>query len=272
MKKHLLGATAAALLAAGLALPAVAQNLAIVNGKPVSKTRMDTMLEQVKQQAERSGQALPPGIEEQLREEIITREVFMQEAMNRGLDKAPGFQAKMELARQSVLINELLAHEQQANPVTEADAKAEYERIVAAQAPAAGSKEFKARHILVESEDEAKALIAKIKGGASFEALAQAESKDPGSGAQGGDLGWASPASYVPEFSAAMEQLEKGQMSEAPVQSQFGFHIIQVDDVREAKAPEPPAFDDVKDQLMQQMGQQKMAQFQQELRSKAKVE
>lgn len=272
MKKHLFSATAAALLAAGLALPAAAQNLAIVNGKPVPKARLDTMLEQVKQQAERSGQPMPPNLEEQMREEIITREVFMQEAVNRGLDKAPDFAAKMELARQSVLINELLASEQKTNPVTEAEAKAEYERIIAAQAPAEGSKEFKARHILVETEDEAKSLLNKIKGGASFEELAKSESKDPGSGAQGGDLGWADPSSYVPEFSAALEKLEKGQLSPEPVQSQFGFHIIQVDDVRQAKAPEPPAFDDVKGQLMQQMAQQKMAQFQQELRGKAKVE
>ncbi|MBK6866947.1 MAG: peptidylprolyl isomerase [Burkholderiales bacterium] len=272
MKKQLLAASAAALLAGALALPAVAQNVAIVNGKPVPKARLEALEAQVKAQAERTGQPVPPEVATQLREEIIAREIFMQEAQRRGLQGTPGFRAKMELARQSVLINELFADFQAKNKISDAEAKAEYERLVGAQSPAAGAKEYKSRHILVESEDEAKTIIAQIKGGASFEEIAGKQSKDPGSGAQGGDLGWASPSGYVREFADALGKLAKGQMSEAPVKSQFGYHVIRVDDVREAKAPEFPKFEDVKPQIVQQMQQQKLVKFQQDLRTKAKVE
>ena len=178
----------------------------------------------------------------------------------------------MEIQRQAVLINELFEDFQKKNEVSDTDAKAEYDRLVAAQAPAAGAKEYKARHILVEKEDEAKALIAQIKKGAKFEDLAKKSSKDPGSGAQGGDLGWANPAGYVPEFASALDKLKKGQMTDTPVKTQFGYHVIRVDDVRDAKAPDVPKFDDVKAQIKQQLEQQRLSKFQEELRTKAKVE
>jgi len=143
--------------------------------------------------------------------------------------------------------------------------KAEYDRFVAANS----GKEFKARHILVEKEELAKSLIAQIKKGAKFEDLAKKNSKDPGSGAKGGDLDWANPNNYVKEFSEAMVALGKGKMTDAPVKTQFGYHIIRVDDIREAQLPK---FEDVKPQVAQQMQQQRMAKFQEELRGKAKVE
>ncbi len=272
MKKHLLTVSAAAVLAASLALPAVAQNVAIVNGKPVPKARLDALEAQVNAQAKRTGQAVPPQVLQQMRDEVIAREVFAQEAERRGLQGSPGFRAKLELQRQAVLINELFEDFQKKNEVSDADAKAEYDRLVASQAPEAGAKEYKARHILVEKEDEAKALIAQIKKGAKFEDLAKKSSKDPGSGAQGGDLGWANPSGYVPEFAAALGKLNKGQMTDAPVKTQFGYHVIRVDDVRDAQAPEVPKFDDVKPQIKQQIEQQRLAKFQEELRAKAKVE
>jgi len=272
MKQQTLAVTAAALLAAALALPAVAQNVAIVNGKPVPKARLDALEAQIKQQAERAGRPVPPEMEKQLREEVIAREVFMQEAARRGLDATPDFRAKMELARQSVLIGELFEDYKKNNPVTDAEAKAEYDRVISTKMPAAGAKEYKVHHILVEKEDEAKAIIAQIKKGAKFEDIAKKQSKDPGSGAQGGDLGWANPSGYVPEFAEALKKLNKGQMTDAPVKSQFGWHIIRVDDVRDAKAPPLPKFEDVKGQIVQQLEQQKLAKFQEELRAKAKIE
>ena len=272
MSKSLLAAAVAALLTGALALPAQAQNVAIVNGKPVPKARLEALEAQIKAQAARTGQPIPPEVQTQLREEVIAREIFMQEAQRRGLEAAPDYRAKMELARQSVLIGELFADFQAKNSVTDAEAKAEYERIVGGQTPPTGAREFKARHILVEKEDDAKAIIAQIKKGAKFEDIAKKQSKDPGSGAQGGDLGWADPSGYVPEFSQAMQKLGKGQMSEAPVKSQFGWHVIRIDDVREAKAPELPKFEDVKPQIVQQMQQQKLVKFQEELRAKAKIE
>jgi peptidyl-prolyl cis-trans isomerase C len=189
----------------------------------------------------------------------------MQEARKRGLETSEDYKAQIELARQSLLIRELFASFQKKNPVTEAEIKAEYDKFVAAN----GGKEYRARHILVDKEDEAKTLIADIKKGAKFEDLAKKASKDPGSGANGGDLDWANAASYVPEFSNAMVKLEKGQMTDTPIKSQFGFHVIRVDDVREAQLPK---MEEVKPQITQQLTQAKLAKYQDDLRAKAKVQ
>lgn len=248
-------------LVAALSMSAWAQNLAVVNGKPVPSSRVEAL----KQQVERSGRPVTPEILAQIKEELIAREIFMQEARKRGLDASDDYKAQLELARQSLLIRELFANFQKKNPVTDAEIKAEYDKFVAAN----GGKEYRARHILVEKEDEAKALIAEIKKGGKFEDLAKKASKDPGSGANGGDLDWANAASYVPEFSNAMVKLDKGQMTDAPVKSQFGFHIIRVDDVREAQLPK---LDEVKPQITQQLTQSKLGKFQEDLRAKAKVQ
>jgi peptidyl-prolyl cis-trans isomerase C len=248
-------------LMAALSLSAWSQNLAIVNGKPVPSSRVEAL----KQQVERSGRPVTPEILAQIKEELIAREIFMQEARKRGLETSEDYKAQIELARQSLLIRELFASFQKKNPVTEAEIKAEYDKFVAAN----GGKEYRARHILVDKEDEAKTLIADIKKGAKFEDLAKKASKDPGSGANGGDLDWANAASYVPEFSNAMVKLEKGQMTETPIKSQFGFHVIRVDDVREAQLPK---LEEVKPQITQQLTQAKLAKYQDDLRAKAKVQ
>jgi peptidyl-prolyl cis-trans isomerase C len=253
--------TLAMSLIAALSFSAWSQNLAIVNGKPVPSSRVDAL----KQQVERSGRPVTPEILAQIKEELIAREIFMQEARKRGLDASEDYKAQLELARQSLLIRELFANFQKKNPVTDAEVKAEYDKFVAAN----GGKEYRARHILVEKEDEAKSLIADLKKGAKFEDLAKKASKDPGSGANGGDLDWANAASYVPEFSNAMVKLEKGQLTDTPVKSQFGYHIIRVDDVREAQLPK---LEEVKPQITQQLTQSKLGKFQEDLRSKAKVQ
>jgi peptidyl-prolyl cis-trans isomerase C len=261
MKKHVLSALAAAALLGALAAPAGAQNIAIVNGKPVPKARVDALT----QQMARSGRPVTPEQQGQLKDEVIAREVFMQEAQKRGLDATDDFKTQMELARQTLLIRELFTDFQKTNAVTDVEAKAEYDKFAAAN----GGKEYKARHILVEKEDEAKAIIASLKKGGKFDEIAKKQSKDPGSGANGGDLDWANPASYVPEFTAALIKLTKGQTTDAPVKSQFGFHVIRLDDTREAQLP---PFDQVKPQITQQLTQQKLSKYQEELRAKAKVE
>ncbi|MBP6220382.1 MAG: peptidylprolyl isomerase [Limnohabitans sp.] len=257
MKKQMLSAALVALLA----VPALAQNLAVVNGKPVPSSRVNAL----KQQVEASGRPVTPEVLAQIKEELIAREVFMQEAKKRGLDASDEYKTQIELARQTILIRQLFADFQKKNPVTDADIKGEYDKFVAAN----GGKEYRARHILVEKEDEALALIAQIKKGGSFEDLAKKASKDPGSGANGGDLDWAAAGSYVPEFSGAMVKLDKGQMTDTPVKSQFGFHIIRVDDVREAQLPK---LEEVKPQISQQLQQQKLSSFQDALRAKAKIQ
>jgi peptidyl-prolyl cis-trans isomerase C len=259
MKFSLSALTTAALMAA--APLAMAQNIAIVNGKAVPSSRVAVL----EQQIAASGRQVDDATRAQIKEEVILREVFMQEAVKRGVAGTEDYKNQMELARQTILIRSLFADYQKKNPVTDADLKGEYDKFSAAN----GGKEYRARHILVEKEDEAKALIAAIKGGAKFEEQAKAKSKDPGSGANGGDLDWANAASYVTEFSEAMIKLEKGQMTDTPVKSQFGFHIIRVDDVRQAKLP---SFEELKPQIAQQMQQQKLAEFQKSLREKAKIQ
>jgi len=258
--KYFLTAVAASALMVATPL-ATAQNLAIVNGKPVPSARLDALAKQV----EASGRPVDASVREQLKEEVVLREIFMQEAERRGIAASADYKSQMELARQTILIRALFADEQKKNPVTDASLKAEYDKFAAAN----GGKEYRARHILVEKEDEAKAIIASIKGGAKFEEIAQKQSKDPGSGANGGDLDWASAASYVGEFSEAMAKLEKGQMTQTPVKTQFGYHIIRLDDVRQAQLP---PFEEIKPQIAQQKQQQQMSEFQNTLRSKAKIQ
>jgi len=252
--------TAAALVAT-VALPAAAQNLAIVNGKPIPLSRLNALTEQVEQ----SGRTIDDATKAQIKEELILREVFSQEAERRGLKATPAYRQKMELIAQGLLLTELTEDFQRKNPVTDAEIRAEFDRAIAASA----GKEYRARHILVETEEQAKDVIAQLKKGGAFEDLAKKLSKDPGSGANGGDLDWANPGSFVPEFSQAMTQLAKGQLSEAPVKSDFGWHIIRVDDIRDAALP---TLDDVKPQIVQFLQQQKLDQFRKALRSKAKVQ
>ncbi|MFZ2650939.1 MAG: peptidylprolyl isomerase [Burkholderiaceae bacterium] len=265
MKLNRLVASACALAlcaAAALPLAALAQNITTVNGKPVPKSRVDALMSQATKQG---GQARTPELETQVRDEVVLREMFMQEAIKRGMAQTAEYKVQMELARQTILIRELFTDYNKKNPVTDADLHAEYDKF---KAQASGT-EYRARHILVEKEDEAKALIAQIKGGASFEELAKKNSKDSGSGQNGGDLDFANPGSYVPEFSQAMVKLKKGEMTDSPVKSQFGFHIIKLEDTRDAKFP---AFEEVKPQIQQRLSQMKMAKFRDEIRAKSKTD
>jgi peptidyl-prolyl cis-trans isomerase C len=259
MKPFLLPALTALVLS--LALPAMAQNLAIVNGQPVPKARMDALASQLA----KSGRPVSAEMQGQLKDEIIAREIFMQEAQKRGLDATDDFKAQVELARQTLLIRELFTDYQKTNPVSDQEIQAEYDRFVATN----GGKEYRARHILVEKEDEAKAILVSLKKGGKFEEIAKKQSKDPGSGANGGELDWANAGSYVPEFSAALVKLKKGQTTDAPVKTQFGWHVIKLEDVRDAQLPK---LEEVKPQIAQQLQQQKLAKFQEDLRGKAKIE
>jgi peptidyl-prolyl cis-trans isomerase C len=254
-------ALATALVALCLPLAATAQNVAIVNGKAVPTARVDMLL----QQATRGGQPITPEMQARARDEVVAREIFMQEAEKRGMAAKPDYRAQMELARQSILIRELFEDWKKKNPVSDEQAKAEYDKF---KAQATGT-EYRARHILVEKEDEAKALIAQIKAGAKFDELAKKHSKDTGSATNGGDLDFAKADSYVPEFGGALTQLKKGEMTQAPVKSQFGWHIIVLEDTREASFP---AFDDVKGQIKQRLEQIGMQKYQDELRAKAKTD
>ena len=261
MKKQVLIATAlASLLSLGTSA-ALAQNVAIVNGKAVPKARMEAL----SQQFQSTGRPVTPEVQDQMRQHLIALEVFSQEADKLGLSSSDDFKAQMELARQNVLANQLIKDFEKKNAITDDLLKAEYDKFAAAN----GGKEIKARHILVEKEADAVAIIASLKKGGKFDDIAKKRSKDTGSGAKGGDLDWANPTSYVPEFSAALLKLNKGQLTDKPVKTQFGFHIIRVDDTRDIKLP---SFDEVKPQIADQMKQDKRGNFQRDLLGKAKVE
>jgi peptidyl-prolyl cis-trans isomerase C len=261
MNKLILPALALATLMGTLAVPAQAQNLAIVNGKPVPLARVDALA----QQFARSGRQVTPEMMEELKKAVVDRELLVQEAQKQGLDASPEFKAQMEFTRDSLLIRDLVTAFQKNNPITDAEIQAEYDKFVAANS----GKEYRARHILVEKEAEAKAIIAQLKKGAKFDAIAKKQSKDPGSGANGGDLDWAPAGNYVKEFSDAMVALAKGKITETPVRTQFGYHVIRLDDVREAQLPK---IEEIKPQIAQQLGQQKLVKFQDELKAKAKIE
>lgn len=248
------------ILLATAAIPALAQNLAVVNGKPVPSSRADVMIKQLTAQ----GQPDSPQLREMVKQELINREILIQEADKQGISNSADVKQQAEIARQSIAIRALVADYVKKHPVSDAEVKAEYDKFKAQ----AGDKEYRARHILVDKEEDAKAIIAKLKGGAKFEDLAK-QSKDTGSAANGGDLDWASPASFVKPFSDAMVALQKGQFTETPVKSQFGYHVIRLDDVRAAKLP---SMEEVKPQITESLQQKKLQAYQEELRKKAKIQ
>ena len=205
-----------------------------------------------------------PELRNNIQEELLRRAVLRQEAIRLGLDKTQEVQAQMDLARQGVLIGAYLNDYVRSHPVTDDQIKKEYDDIKAKL----GNKEYKARHVLVATEDEAKAIIAKLKNGEKIEGLAK-DSKDPGSKDRGGDLGWANSASFVPPFSAAMVKLEKGKFTEAPVKTDFGWHVIQLEDTRELNLPTLEA---AKGQITQQLMQRAVQKHIDELRAKAVIQ
>ena len=232
-----------------------------VNGVIIPQTYFDAM----NKEREATGQPASPDVGNAIKEELISREVLSQAAKKKGLDRDPTVAAQMDMARQAVLIRAYFDDFVKANPVTDAQLKTNYEQFVAQM----GDKEYKARHILVDKEDEAKTIIAALKRGEAFDKLAKEKSKDTGSKDNGGDLDWGPAGRYVPEFGNAMKALAKGQTSDTPVKSPFGFHIIRLDDSRDMKVPK---FDEVKDNLRQRSQQEQVSRLVQDLKSKAKID
>ena len=251
-------------LAAAFLLPAasavLAQNAAVVNNKPIPTSKVDEFVSALVAQ----GRPDTPELRAAVREELIARELFVQEAERKGLTRNSDVQRQLEAVRQDILIRGLIRDYLNEHPVTDAEVAAEYKRLE----EGATDKEYRARHILVDSEDEAKAIVAELGKGTAFEELAK-KSKDTGSAQQGGDLDWNTPETFVKEFSDAMVGLEKGKYTTAPVKSQFGWHVIRLDDVRQAKAP---PLEQVQPQIRQELERNRVQRLQQELREKAKVQ
>ena len=268
MTKHSLTVAVAAALFALAGAPAQAQEKAAAPAKAAAaaspatgkelypKAYYDLMLKDRLAQ----GQPDTPELRTALREELNTRELLLREAKKKGLDKNPEVKTQMDLTSQTVLVRAFVAEWVKANPVSDAVLQKEYDAIKAQM----GDKEYKVRHILVEKEDEAKDIIAELQKGTPFDKLA-ARSKDPGSKDKGGDLDWNAPGNFVKPFSDAMVKLPKGKFTATPVQTQFGWHVILVEDERAAKVP---PFDEVKPQLAQRMQGQQLEVYFKDLRAK----
>ncbi|MGE5384466.1 MAG: peptidyl-prolyl cis-trans isomerase [Betaproteobacteria bacterium] len=255
----------AALLAAGaiISAPAVAAkgdaSATTVNGQAIPQYVYDAFL------AEQKAQGAPDSAELKaaVKEELVRRELLTQEAKKKGLDKKPEIQGQIELARQAVLIRAAITDYVKAHPVSDDKLKKDYEAIKAQM----GSTEYKTRHVLVEKEDDAKAIIAKLDKGEKIADLAK-QSKDPGSKDNGGDLGWSAPSAYVKPFGEAMQKLKKGEYTKQPVKTDFGYHVIMLEDTRPLAHP---PFEQIKPQLQQRANQQVLEQYIKDLRAKAKV-
>ena len=232
-----------------------------VNGVLIPNAYFDAM----NRERETAGQPASAEFANAMKDELVNREILSQAAKKKGLDKSPTVAAQMDMARQAVLIRAFFEDYVKANPISDAQLKADYDKYVVQL----GDKEFKVRHILVDKEDDAKAIIASLKRGETFEKLAKDKSKDTGSKDNGGDLDWAPAGRYVPEFATAVKAQAKGQLSETPVKTPFGYHVIRVDDSRAMKVP---SFDEVKDKFRQQAQQEQVAALVQDLRGKAKIE
>ena len=253
---------ALAILGALAINPAFAEDksAALVNGVSIPQARIDLRVKAAAAQ----GQADSPELRKAIRDDMINLEVMVQEAAKLGLDKNADVIQQVELAKQSVLVGAFVQDYAKNHPISEDQLKQEYDKLKAKL----GNKEYNTRHILVETEAGAKDIIAQLGKKAKFEKLA-AKSKDTGSAAQGGSLGWAVPGNFVPEFANALLNLKKGEYTKEPVQSQFGWHVIKLDDTRELKVP---SFEEVKPQLQQRLQQQSIKKAIDELRAKAKIE
>lgn len=253
-----------ALLAAAcaLAFPLHAKEIASVNGQAITDEQLNQFVSLLVEQGAQDS----PELREQVKQEMIHRLVAVQAAQKAGIDKRPAVQQELDLARQGILVRALIADYLEKNPVTDKQIEAEYNKIKASQAD---RKEYKVRHILVQDQKEAEDLLAQIKAKkVTFEDAASKHSIDPGSGKNGGDLGWGPASNYVPEFAKAIEGLKKGATTEAPVQTQFGWHIIRLEDERPVEFP-PLA--DVKPQLEEMMRQQQVVEYQQKLVKEATI-
>ena len=229
---------------------------------PAGKTLYTTQqFEFMVKERVQQGQQDSPELRNAVREELNTRELLAREARKQNLDKTADMKAQMDLASQTVLVRAYVADWISKNPIPEADLRKEYDAIKGQ----IGDKEYKVRHVLVEKEDEAKEIVAELQKGAKFDELAKSRSKDPGSKDRGGDLDWNAPTNFVKPFGDAMKATPKGKFTAQPVQTQFGWHVIMVDDVRDAKVP---SYEEVKPQLQQRMQAQWLDKYFKDLRAK----
>jgi len=262
-----LAATCLADLPAGYAADTKQKNVAVVNGVPIPQARIDYVAKA--QIAQSQGQQQDgPEFRENVREIMITREILYQEALKRKLDKNPDYQLQLDLAKQQIILGVLFEDINKKTQPSDADVAKEYERVKAQQGGDAG-KQYKARHILVKEEAEAKQVLADLQNGGDFAKIAAEKSTDPGSKDNSGQLDWSVAEGYVQPFGEALRGLKKGERTKEPVKTNFGYHIIELQDVR--TMPFPP-LEQVKGQIQQTLANKAREDYISDLRAKAKIQ
>lgn len=243
--------------------PAFAEDksAAMVNGVSIPQSRIDMRVKAAAAQ----GQPDSPELRKAIREDMINLAVLAQEAKKNGLDKNPEVVDQIELAKDSVLVGAYVQDYAKNHSISDDQLKQEYDNLKANL----GNSEYNVSHILVDTEEEAKAIIAQLGKKGKFDKIAKAKSKDAGSAEKGGSLGWAVPSNFVPPFANAMLSLKKGTYTKEPVKSQFGWHVIKLDEVRTLKVP---SYEELKPQMQQRLQQQVIQNLITDLRSKAKIE
>ncbi|HXZ96679.1 MAG TPA: peptidylprolyl isomerase [Burkholderiales bacterium] len=236
--------------------------VATVNGTPIPQSQFDILLQEHLARGEKDSEEL----RKQLREDLITRELLYQELTKNGFDKNPSISAQADFVRENFLLQAYLQDYLKTHPVSDDVLKAEYDKI---KSSLDNKQEYHARHILVDKEADAKDIIAQLKKGAKFDKLASEKSKDTGSASKGGDLGWILTSNVVKPFGDALLKLKKGQYTQTPVETQFGWHVIKLEDTRPVKVPQ---FEDVKPKVQQAYQQQQFDKYLADLRAKAKIE
>ncbi|HYA21243.1 MAG TPA: peptidylprolyl isomerase [Burkholderiales bacterium] len=233
-----------------------------VNGKPIPQSQYDILLQEHLARGEKDSEEL----RKQVREDMITRELLYQELTKNGFDKNPTIASQADFVRENFLLQAYLQDYIKTHPVSDDVLKAEYEKI---KSELDNKQEYHARHILVDKEADAKDIIAQLKKGAKFDKLATEKSKDTGSASKGGDLGWILPSSVVKPFADALVKLKKGQYTQTPVETQYGWHVVKLEDIRPVKVPQ---FEEVKPKVQQAYQQQQFDKYLADLRAKAKIE
>ncbi|GAB6142277.1 hypothetical protein JCM14076_30060 [Methylosoma difficile] len=237
-----------------------ADAIAVVNGNYIAKSTFENLQKDLA--ARGQGQAFP---KDKLVEELVQRELLVQDAVKKQLDKSPEVLAQLDEARKAILTQAVVQNFMKTSPVTDEEIKAEYDKKVAGDA----GTEYKARHILVKTEDEAKKIIAELDKGGDFAKLANKNSLDGKEAQNGGDLGWFLPGQMVEPFSKAVVALENGKYTKTPVQTQFGWHVILKEDSRKQT---PPPLEAVKEQLTPFLQRQKLQNMIESMRKQAQVE
>ncbi len=257
--------------AAGAPVATVAKSneTVYVNGKAVDPKIIDAMMNQFKKSSPMAAQQMAnPQFKKEILQSIGMQQAILAEGNAQGLDKSAEYQAKLQEIK-PMIYAQILQEKASKNAVTDAMVKAKYDKM---KKDAAAQTQYDVLHILVKDKKTADDIVAQLKKGAKFTDLAKKYSVDPGSKDKGGDLGWSDGSSFVPEFTAALKQLKKGQYTVIPVKTQFGYHIIMLKDVKSGNASSVPPFDKVKDQIKQQLQMEQTKAFFDGLKAKYKVE